>query len=70
MATYKEIQIYVKQKYSFVPKTCWIAHVKKLSGLDVRPAPNRRGLQREEPCPPEKRAPIHEALQHFGTLVH
>jgi len=32
-ATYSEIQQYVKSKYGKVVKTCWIAHVKELSGL-------------------------------------
>lgn len=32
MATYKEIQQYVKLKYGFTPKTCWIAHMKEMYG--------------------------------------
>lgn len=68
MATYKQIQLYVRQKYGFTPKTCWIAHVKELSGLPVQPAPNRQGEERVEPCPPEKRAAIRDAMRHYGML--
>ncbi len=68
MATYNQIQEYVKKKHGFVPQTCWIAHVKELSGLPVVRAPNRRGSRRIKPCPPSKVAPIREALDHFGML--
>lgn len=34
MATYKEIQKYVKDIHGFVPKTCWIAHMKEVCGID------------------------------------
>ena len=54
MATYKEIQAYVEKRYGYVPETCWIAHVKELSGLPVRRAPNRKGDEREKPCPPDR----------------
>jgi hypothetical protein len=68
MATYKQIQDWVKKEYGFDPKTCWIAHVKELSGLPVRRAWNRRGAKRENPCPPEKVESIREALRHFGMI--
>ncbi len=68
MATYKQIQAWVRQEYGFTPKTCWIAHVKGLSGLPMRRAPNRRGLERANPCPHEKVEPIRTALRHFGML--
>jgi hypothetical protein len=68
MATYKQIQGWVKQKYGFIPKTCWIAHVKHMSGLPMRKAPNRQGAERVEPCPPEKVEPILTAFRHFGMI--
>ncbi len=68
MATYQQIQEYVKAKYDFLPHTCWIAHVKELSGLPVRRAHNRQGSRRVNPCPPDKQVPIREALNHFGML--
>jgi hypothetical protein len=67
-ATYKKIQKYVKSKYGFVPKTCWIAHAKELCGLNVRKAWNREGEQRINPCPKDKRRAIKKALNHFGLL--
>ena len=41
MATYAEIQKVVRAKHGFVPKTCWIAHVKSDFSLTNRTAPNR-----------------------------
>lgn len=69
MATYKEIQEYVKGKYGFQPKTCWIAHMKEVCGLPVKVAPNRYSLdKREKPCPPEKQDAIRDAFRHFEML--
>ncbi|PKO02756.1 MAG: hypothetical protein CVU43_06300 [Chloroflexi bacterium HGW-Chloroflexi-5] len=65
MATYKDIQKWVKEKYNFVPKTCWIAHIKEISGLPVRIAPNRLGDQRVNPCPENRIGPIQAALKYF-----
>lgn len=36
MATYKEIQDYVKATYGFVPKSCWIAHMKEICEIPVK----------------------------------
>jgi hypothetical protein len=66
MATYKQIQAWVKHNYSFVPATCWIADVKSQSGLPMRKAPNRKGAERVKPCPPEKMEAIQKALRYFG----
>jgi hypothetical protein len=60
MATYKEIQIYVKNKHGFTPKTCWIAHVKEICGLT-----KRRLEERRYPCPPERIENIKDAFKHF-----
>ncbi|HQF62360.1 MAG TPA: hypothetical protein PLT26_07635 [Anaerolineaceae bacterium] len=68
MATYQQIQDWVKQHYNFTPKTCWIAHVKKLSGLPVTKAPNRIGVERVFPCPDDKIEPIRAALRYFGMI--
>ncbi len=40
MATYKEIENYVRSNFGFVPKTCWIADVKSSFGLTKRIAYN------------------------------
>jgi len=49
IATYRQIQDYVKGKYGFIPKFCWIADVKEQVGLPVRCAWNRIGDQRINP---------------------
>jgi len=66
MATYKQIQVWVKKNYGFAPETCWIADVKSQSGLAMRKAPNRKGMERVKPCTPEKAEYIRAALHHFG----
>jgi hypothetical protein len=68
MTTYIDIQEYVKENFGFIPKSCWIAHVKEISGLPVRRAPNRQGEDRMVPCPPGKVKPIQAALIHFGMI--
>lgn len=67
MATYKQIQAWVKANFSFVPKTCWIAHAKELSGIPVNRSIQRQG-QRKVPCLPNKLVPIQSAFKHFGML--
>jgi hypothetical protein len=69
MATYAEVQRYVKLRHGFLLKTCWIPDVKAELGLTTRVAPNRiHTSRREVPCPPDKRAAIEDALRHFGMI--
>ena len=69
MATYTQIQDYVKQKYSFVPKSCWIAHMKEACGLNPKVSPNRHSPHaRVHPCPPEKQEAIKDAFLHFKMI--
>lgn len=69
MATYKEIQNYIKEKYDVVIKTCWIAHMKEQCGLPLRKSPNRKDSnKREYPCPDNKREMIIEAFENFNML--
>lgn len=68
MATYKQIQAWVKHNYDFIPETCWIADVKSQSGVQMRKAPNRKGVKRVKPGPPEKAESIRAALRHFGMI--
>jgi len=68
LATYTQIQEYVRKHYGYTPETCWIAHVKELVGFPVRPAHNRQGAARVKPCPPEKQEHIRKAFEHFGML--
>ena len=63
MPTYRRIQEYVRLKYGYTVKTCWIADVKEREGLSPRRAPNRRTGKRANPCPPDKLEPIREALR-------
>jgi len=69
MATYKDIQNWIKENYGFVVKTCWIAHVKEICGLPVGTVPNRRNkTKRINPCPPNKVIPITQALKFLGMI--
>ncbi|WP_263365557.1 RNA methyltransferase [Edaphobacter bradus] len=69
MATYSEIQDYVRSKDGFTVKTCWIAHIKAEHGLTTRLAPNRFDpSRRHHPCPPDKRSPIESAMRHFRMI--
>lgn len=69
MATYKEIQDYVKETYGYQPKSCWIAHVKELCGLNPKVSPNRYSLtNRVNPCPPEKQKDLKKAFEHFKMV--
>ena len=64
MATYAEIQEWVREKYEWTPRTCWIAHCKELKRLPMGDAWNRNG-PRKHPCPPKKQEPIFCAFRHF-----
>jgi hypothetical protein len=69
MTTYKQIQDYVKQTYGYVPKTCWIAHMKEIVGLKPKVSPNRHSpTKRVHPCPNDKRKDLEEAFKHFNML--
>jgi hypothetical protein len=68
MATYKEIQKFVKSETKFVPKTYWISDAKEKAGLKVRRAPNRKSNKRMNPCPPEKLDAIMFAFKHFNMI--
>ena len=69
MATYKELQQYVKNKYGYSVKTCWIAHMKELSGIKVKVSHRRYDENvRTNPCPENKMKGIKEAFVHFGML--
>ena len=67
MATYKQIQGYVKHKYGYTPKTCWIAHAKELSGLLVKRS-HRRSGERVYPCPADKLGDIQDAFRYFRMM--
>ena len=59
MATYQQIQTFVKETYGYFPKSCWIAHMKEMCGLHPRVSPNRFSVDiRTNPCPIDKQADI------------
>lgn len=68
MLTHTDIQNYVRRPYGFVPKTCWIAHIRVMNGLPTRRAWNRAGRGRLVPCAPERRDAIEQAFRHFGLI--
>jgi len=68
MSTYLKIQAYVKARYGFEPKTCWIADAKEKCGIPVREAWNRQPGRRKHPCPENKLPAIKDAFEHFGLL--
>ena len=69
MATYEMIQDDVRNRHGRHVKTCWIAHVKEINGLPLRPAPNRRpGAERKHPFPKWARPLIEDSMQRGGML--
>ena len=69
MITYKQIQEDVRKRYGRSVKTCWIAHVKELNGLNPRIAPNRYSpLERKNPCPQHIRPLIEESMRRLGVI--
>jgi hypothetical protein len=69
MATDAQIQKFVQHQHGFVPKMGWIVHVKEVHGIPtLRGASRARRHRAVEPCPPDKREAIEEALRHFGLM--
>jgi len=63
MPTIKQIQNYVKNKYGYLPKSCWIADVKEQMGIEVKIAHNRENeMYRKHPCPKNKIEQLKEAI--------
>ena len=56
--TYKRIQECMRKGTGIVVKSCWIAHVKEIIGVPMRPAPNRGAGHRKHPCPEHLKNPI------------
>ncbi|NMM38349.1 MAG: hypothetical protein HHJ09_12750 [Glaciimonas sp.] len=69
MTTYAQIQDDVRACHNRTVKTCWIAHVKALNGLNPRTAPNRQSSEsRVYPCPDDARQWIEESMRRLGML--
>jgi len=66
MATDKEIQIYVKEKYKTSIKTCWISDMKEFHGLKKGVEPNRISMDsKTNSCPKEKMDMKTDTFKHF-----
>lgn len=69
MATYKQIQKYIKDNYGYTAKSCWIAHMKEVCGLKPNISPRRYSPEsRVHPCPPDKQNDLKEAFKHFKMI--
>ncbi|EMI6705895.1 hypothetical protein V2F36_002254 [Enterobacter hormaechei] len=69
MATYKQIQEYVKSHHGVSVKTCHIAHVKHMHGFTMKKAPNRISPDsRVYECPEHFVPLIEQAKKHFGMI--
>ena len=69
MATYKQIQEYIKKTHGVSVKTCWIAHAKEICGIPTRKANNRKNVnKRIYPCPDDKLPIIKTAFKNFGMI--
>ncbi len=69
MATYKEIQDYIKYNYKTSVKSCWIAHMKEKRGLKISNSPNRIDPdKRKYPCPEDKQEMIIETFKKFEMI--
>lgn len=70
MATYHRAQVLIRNRFGFVAKTCWIAHVLALSGKSMKTAPNRASEgARVHPCPnDDRRTAIVAVLAELGML--
>ncbi len=69
MATYEELLEDIRKRHRCTVKTCWIAHVKELNGLNPRKAPNRISqIDRKHPCPANIRPIIEDSMRRFGMI--
>jgi len=69
MAKYSDIQDYIKRKHGYSCKSCWIAHMKEVCGLNPKQSHNRYSSNsRTNPCPPDKQQDIINAFKHFGMI--
>jgi len=65
MATYEEIQKFVKKRYRTTVKTCHIAHAKEILGLPVKRSWRRIG-ERKYKVSNTKLTYIDDAFRHFN----
>jgi 23S rRNA (uracil1939-C5)-methyltransferase len=69
MATYQQIRDDVFNHSGFRVKNAWIAHVKELNGLILKPSPSRsKDSERKNPCPEDLRSSIEASMRRLGML--
>ena len=69
MATYKEIQIYIKDNYGVSVKSCWIADMKDKHNLLTRISANRISVNRRlHPCPDRHKVKLETAFRYFRMI--
>lgn len=70
IATYAEIKEWIKNKYpnTVVVQTCWIAEVKVICGIPIKPAPNRINEERVKPCPDDMIDIIKDAFCNLNII--
>ena len=69
MSSYREIQQDIRIRHGLTVKTCWIAHVRELNGLNPQVAANRvSSLKVNNPCPEHLRPLIEESMRRLGVL--
>jgi hypothetical protein len=61
--TDQEIQKWISRQHGFVPESAWIAHCKKMFGIEPSGTSNI-----ENPCPAQNVAAIKQAFRHFGLV--
>lgn len=69
IATYPEIQEYIKKKYGLNVSNLYIAQIKNKIGIKERKNYNiGEGKSRIPTCPPEKEAAIMDAFRYFNLI--
>jgi hypothetical protein len=60
------IRKWVRDRFGFHPEASWIAHFKRLCGLQLDDV--RAYQSRVNPCPLERQPAIMKAFRHFGLI--
>jgi hypothetical protein len=69
MTTYKEIQKHIKDHYGYTAKSCWIAHMKEVCGLNPKMSSRRYSPDsRAHPCPEPKQNDLKETFKYFNMI--
>jgi hypothetical protein len=59
----------VKEVNGYSAKSCWIAHMKEVCGLNPKMSARRYSkTERVHPCPEDKQNDIKEAFKYFNMI--